>query len=1662
MILLIDKVIYIIILCQAIHLVLSECPNSCSGHGKCIQENVCQCFSGWTGGSPDCSSRVCPKAVAWVDKAYAVDTAHQPVECANAGFCNRNTGQCMCMEGFTGGACQRNKCPNDCSGHGSCMTIYDLSLYEGLAYDTSVPLTPNAATSAVSPYTYSAWDKDSSAVCNCDSGFFGPDCSLKMCPKSDDPVSLNSLWRQIRLSVSTTSAPFTGVMRVMFFGRSSYINIANPSDLNCAQSLVRSGSFKTVDCKYSPISSTSLQFDITIKEWPLIPVENNLRTHFGNPPLSEFYCDNSLTSSSTVCAFSDLATTDIREYNYCSNRGLCNFKTGVCKCSKGFGGLVCNENMNSFTAISNKLPIVQIKIQDKSFTSNALEINIMKEQGPDFFFLNCIRMGNVHFNIRGDGQVGVSEMKSEVGLTVAGPGLLISGKDGLRVTNNNFLVRAKGLENQDSLMSLLNTQFALQSSYVAVDVRTSAPTGSSNTHYLISAASDPVPSKKPRLFSINSDGKGEFSRANALAGLIVNTGGLTIASGDMMVKGGVSVVHGVKLGYSPYPNKHLVFDGGIVVPNDGIKVYGGSATIAAGGLQLTNCGATIENGFVVSAGLSMSGTGGFKVTGGLSIYDSGLSVDSLTIQDSGFSIKDGGMTVASGGLLVTGGMTLNNNALIVTGGQTVLSNGVGINDGGLTISQVGGNFNSMTVAFGGSIVQLGGLTIQNGGLRAKLDGLVVSTSGATVGLGGALVLSSYVALTAGDLVISATGFRVTGGATIADGMVITNGFTINSGSMKVTGGLTINAGSTNLNTIRGGATLNNLGMRVYAGGQTITAGGLKIDAGGMTLSNNGLGTGNGLRITAGGLKINALTISSGSLIITAGGTTITYGGLTVTDGGAFINQHGMSVALVGLVVNAGGFTLRDGGIKITGGLTVKNQGIRGLVMSIKGTGMQVTHGISVLQGGLFITGGATVVAGGLQVTNYGATVAGGLTITAGGINVVSHGLTITVGGLSANTATVSSVGLITQSKLTITAGGVVVATGGLTITSIGEVITAGGLTITAGGLTANQLRIAAGGMSIAASGISLSDGLTVQSGNMKISGGVSIQDVGLGTMKFATSGDLGLIVSGTYLSVKNFGILITTSGLTVSAVGNVITAGGLTVSDVGIKVPSTGIATDTMDVKNIGVVVQTGGLSSAAGLRVVDGGSSILGALTVRSGALKVTGGLSILSGGLNVPVVGMSVTGGIVISTSGLSLSDGGLRVTAGGMTVTAGRIQVSSTQGVLVTAGMSITSGLVNTGSNSPGFTISACGLTITDGGLKLANGLTVDSGGVRSAAVVCVHAAGLTVTGGMTSNDLGLVQTAGGMTINDIGLRVINGLSVRGGKLKLTDPTGVTVATGMTVRSFGLQVVADGLSVQSVGARITDGGLTITAIGLHVTLGGMTIVDGMKVTGGMTVKNNGLKVTEGGAQIKNGGMVVTGGLSILSGSLQVTGGLTIDTLRVTNTGSSAFTSAAGVACTNNDNTYCSPVTPSAPWSVSDRHLKTDIVKVVGALGKVSNLRGVYYKWRRDLGDKADHKDADDRRHIGLIAQDVQQIVPEAVGNVLNDNMLGVDYKALVPLLIEAVRDIHTSSADDMTLLASLKSDFLNDFRLINEKIEKYVSDRNNSNSDSNSNINTNYSPI
>lgn len=97
---------------------------------------------------------------------------------------------------------------------------------------------------------------------------------------------------------------------------------------------------------------------------------------------------------------------------------------------------------------------------------------------------------------------------------------------------------------------------------------------------------------------------------------------------------------------------------------------------------------------------------------------------------------------------------------------------------------------------------------------------------------------------------------------------------------------------------------------------------------------------------------------------------------------------------------------------------------------------------------------------------------------------------------------------------------------------------------------------------------------------------------------------------------------------------------------------------------------------------------------------------------------------------------------------------------------------------------------------------------------------------------------------------------------------------------------------------------------------------------------------------------------------------------------------------AGSNGDLSYSGRLRPRQINLTSDKRLKSDIRKL-GGINKVLALTGYSYQF----------KDSEERS-AGLLAQDVQQVLPEAVSQDEN-GYLSLDYNAVIALLVNAVKD-------------------------------------------------------
>ena len=103
----------------------------------------------------------------------------------------------------------------------------------------------------------------------------------------------------------------------------------------------------------------------------------------------------------------------------------------------------------------------------------------------------------------------------------------------------------------------------------------------------------------------------------------------------------------------------------------------------------------------------------------------------------------------------------------------------------------------------------------------------------------------------------------------------------------------------------------------------------------------------------------------------------------------------------------------------------------------------------------------------------------------------------------------------------------------------------------------------------------------------------------------------------------------------------------------------------------------------------------------------------------------------------------------------------------------------------------------------------------------------------------------------------------------------------------------------------------------------------------------------------------------------------------------------------------------------STSDRRLKENIKTIDGALDKITQLRGVRFTWKEET---------DGRPQLGLIAQEVKDVLPEVVSQNKN-GYYGVDYTETIGVFVEAIKE-------QQEMIEELKEEI----EMLKRKLEEY----------------------
>ena len=320
---------------------MPACPEKCSNRGTCLPDGRCECHEGWKGF--DCTTRACPS-----------DLSGNECGGITHGTCGYS-GRCQCKSGWSGNSCERPACPigsspkATCSARGSCIvdTHYDSAKcvceapFTGPACEAAY--CPNSCTGPSNGVCLQPPDPRA-GECECKQGYHGADCSKKTCPSdcngrgdcdadgmcicaagwagvacelvecaADAPAHLPTTKRALKAVAA--SAPLTALLagggKAQGCGPHG---TCDPSKRVC----VCSDGWTGADCSYKPC-----------------PHNCHSRGVCGAVTPGVCQCDPHYTGDSCESIVSCASG--------CNNHGVCDPKSGRCRCNDGWSGADCEH-----------------------------------------------------------------------------------------------------------------------------------------------------------------------------------------------------------------------------------------------------------------------------------------------------------------------------------------------------------------------------------------------------------------------------------------------------------------------------------------------------------------------------------------------------------------------------------------------------------------------------------------------------------------------------------------------------------------------------------------------------------------------------------------------------------------------------------------------------------------------------------------------------------------------------------------------------------------------------------------------------------------------------------------------------------------------------------------------------------------------------------------------------------------------------------------------------------------------------------------------------------------------------------------------------------------------------------------------------------------------
>jgi hypothetical protein len=500
-----------------------------------------------------------------------------------------------------------------------------------------------------------------------------------------------------------------------------------------------------------------------------------------------------------------------------------------------------------------------------------------------------------------------------------------------------------------------------------------------------------------------------------------------------------------------------------------------------------------------------------------------------------------------------------------------------------------------------------------------------------------------------------------------------------------------------------------------------------------------------------------------------------------------------------------------------------------------------------------------------------------------------------------------------------------------------------------------------------------------------------------GTWSISISGNAATVTDGVYTSgsyadpawitsLDDGKVLPSMTGNT----GEYLTTDGTNSSWAAVPSPNDGTLT---------LATSGTGLSGSASFTANQAGAS---SFTVTSNATNANTASTIVARDASGNFTAGTITAALSGNASGLSST---LAVTSGGTgqtTYTNGQLLIGNTTGSTLTKA-TLTAGTGITVTNGSGaITIAAT----NNGTVTSVTGTApvVSSGGATPA--ISMAAATTSVNGYLTSTDWTTFnnKTTNTGTVTSI----IAGTYLTGGTITTTgtlavDATNLNTASKVVARdasgNFSAGTITAALSGNATTSSSTTGNAaSATVLQTARTIGGVSFngsaninLPGVNTAGNQSTTSNAATAT-----VLQTARTINGTSFNGSANITITAAATnVNTqLASLGVGTAASGTAGEIRATNNVTAY-----------YSDDRLKTRGSNIENALDKVMSLNGFHYQ----ANEVANALGYVSKPEVGVSAQEVQAVLPEVVVPApIDDKYLTVHYDKLVPLLIEAIKEL------------------------------------------------------